>query len=179
MESYYNPDEPPPYQETVISCDLAFKDNIDSDYSVFQAWGRYKAHFYLIDQVRGHFTFPKAKREFIKFCERHPYITKKLVEDAAAGISLIQELSSQVPGIIAYRTQNKSKLERAQVVSPYFESRSVFLPQPSLRAWVSEYIAEMLTFPTSVNDDQVDATSMAITTLSQSMRARRILFDII
>jgi predicted phage terminase large subunit-like protein len=179
LENFYNPEEPPPFQDTVISADLAFKDTISSDYTVFQAWGRYRAHFYLIDQVRGHFTFPKAKREFIKFCERHPNITRKLVEDAAAGISLIQELSSEIPGIVAYKTQNKSKLERAQVVSPYFESRSVFLPQPSLRAWIPEYVAELLTFPTSINDDQVDATSMAITHLSQSMRARRILFDVI
>lgn len=179
LDQFYNPQEPPPFQESVISADLAFKDTIDSDYTVYQAWGRFKAHFYLIDQVRGKWKFPQAKREFINFCERHPTIARKVVEDKAAGISLIQELSSKVPGIVAYNPGNKSKLERAQTVSPYFESRSVFIPTPSSRAWIPDFVAELLTFPTSQNDDQVDAMSQALIRLSQSLSGKRIRFGVV
>ena len=179
LSNFYNPDDPQAYNETIISCDLAFKDTVDSDYTVFQAWGRIKGHFYLLDQVRAKMKFPRAKREFLAFCERNPHITRKLVEDKAAGISLIQELSSEVPGIIAWNPGNKSKLERAQTISPYLESRSVFLPYPSKRAWVPEFVSELITFPTSQHDDQVDAMSQALIKLSQSLNRKRIMFGVV
>jgi predicted phage terminase large subunit-like protein len=180
LSETFNPNDPQtPYQETLISADLAYKDTVDADYTAYQAWGRYQAHFYLIDQVRGQWKFPEAKRQFRAFCERFPTIPLKIVEDKAAGIALIQELGVEIPGLVPYNPGNKSKLERAQTISPYFESHSVFIPAPQYKSWVPEYVAELLSFPTGDNDDQVDATSQALIRLSASLKRRRILFGIV
>ena len=159
---YYDPSDPPDFDERLISCDLAFKDTITSDFTVYQAWGRKGANYYLIDQVRGRWGFPQAKTEFKKFCDRHPTFLRKIIEDKAAGISMIQDLKDDVPGLIPYNPGAKSKLERAQLISPLFEARNVYLP--THRSWTNDYVSEMVAFTGSKQgtDDQVDATSQAL-----------------
>jgi predicted phage terminase large subunit-like protein len=160
--NFFDPSVPIDFEETVISVDMAFKDTKQSDFTVYQLWGRNKVNFYLVDQVRGKWGFPQAKAEFKKFCDRHPKTLRKIIEDKAAGISMIQDLKDEVGGLIPYNPGAKSKMERAQLVSPLFEARNVFLP--AHRSWVDDYISEMCAFTGASNgtDDQVDATSQAL-----------------
>lgn len=161
FQQWYDPSDPPNFEEMVISVDMAFKDTAGADYSVFQAWGRKGKHYYIIDQARGKWIYPKAKEEFIKFCERHPGINRKIIEDKAAGISLIQDLKDKVPGIRPYNPGAKSKMERAQVASPLYEMRQVHLPLH--RSWTADFISEHVAFTgKGGHDDQVDAASQAL-----------------
>jgi predicted phage terminase large subunit-like protein len=162
LSQWYDPSDPPQFEETVISVDMAFKDTVGADFTVFQCWGRNKANYYLIDQVRDKWIYPKAKQEFKKFCDRHPTTLRKLIEDAAAGQSLIQDLRDDVPGIIAFKPGNKSKLERASMVSPLFEARQVYLP--THRSWTDDFVSELVAFTGAKGgtDDCVDAMSQAL-----------------
>lgn len=166
FKQWYDPTAPPEYDEMLISCDLAFKDTSTADYTVYQAWGRAKGLFYLIDQVRGKWTFPKAKSEFRKFCARHPGIHRKIIEDKAAGISMLQDLKDDVPGLMPYNPKTKSKMERAQLISPLFEDRKIILPKH--RSWVDDFVAEHIAFNGKTgHDDQVDACSQALLKLKK------------
>lgn len=146
--------------ELLISADLAFKEHDTADFTVYQCWGRKGAEYYLLDQVRGRWGFPEAKRQFIAFCDKHPEAYHKIVEDKAAGISLIQELKRDVSGLVPYNPGAKSKVERAQVVAPFWEAGNVYLPEHE--EWVADFINECVSFPTGPHDDQVDAMSQAL-----------------
>ena len=71
-------------------------------------------------------------------------------------------------GLIPVRPDG-SKQARLSAVSPMFEAGQIFLPSDEL--WVQDYLAELLQFPFARNDDQVDATSMALRRLSKGVNA--------
>lgn len=170
FSQYYDPSDPPKYEETVISCDIAMKDNQTADYSCFESWGRLGANYYLIDLVRGKWQYPKLKAEFKKFCDRRPNtdILRKIIEDKAAGISLIQDLKDTVPGVIPFNPGAKSKAERAKLVSPIVEARQVYLPLH--RVWTRDFIDECVSFDGTgkSHDDQIDAMSQALIKMKKS-----------
>lgn len=83
-----------------------------------------------------------------------------LVEDAANGMALAQELArgnlySTVP--IKPRVD---KLTRAQAATPAFEQSRVLLPEQA--EWRLAYVQELTGFPGKRYDDQVDSTSQFI-----------------
>ncbi|MGB8218745.1 MAG: phage terminase large subunit [Candidatus Methanoperedens sp.] len=165
---WYSPSELPKDLTKMISCDLAFKDVKTADYTVYQLWGQSGANYYLLDQVRGQWDFPTAKAKFRKFCDDNKDCHLKIIEDKAAGISLIQELKRDIGGLVPYNPGSKSKPERASTISPYVESGNVYLPSDRRDAWVNEFLDECVAFPTGRYDDQVDAMSQALI----KMRAR-------
>ena len=83
-----------------------------------------------------------------------------LVEDAGAGISLVQELRGEVDGILAVKP-DRDKISRMAVVSAKFESGQVFLPERA--PWLADFEAELFAFPGSRHDDQCDSVSQALT----------------
>ena len=58
--------------------------------------------------------------------------------------------------MIAVRPE-ADKLTRMSTVSPTIEAGRVFLPETA--PWLNDYEAEMMSFPNSAHDDQVDMTS--------------------
>jgi hypothetical protein len=57
------------------------------------------------------------------------------------------------------------KVARAYATQPLFEAGNVWLPDPSLAPWIGEYVEELCGFPTAAHDDEVDATTQALTWL--------------
>lgn len=161
---YFN--EPPEQFDTLLqSWDVAATANKTSDYTVGQLWGRKGAHCYLLDQVRGKWEFPELLRQFKAFCSKHPAAATKLVESTSNGKPLIQSLQNEIQGIVAVTVAGKGndKVSRLEAVTPLFEAGNVYLPRLS---WVDEYVAELTSFPKARHDDQVDATSQALSRLS-------------
>ena len=78
-----------------------------------------------------------------------------IIEDKASGQQLIQDLKqiSQIP-ILRFAPQN-SKFIRFISVLSIFESGKIYLPQNS--TWLSEFEAEIFSFPESEHDDQADS----------------------
>ena len=157
--------EQPSVDFIAISADLTFKDGAKNDFAVFQVWGRKGAKKYLLDQVRGRMAFNEQRNAFKALCAKwKPHA--KWIEDTANGPALISALRTEIAGIIPVKPKG-SKVARAESVTPQFEALNVYIPDPSKAPWVNDYIEELCTFPGALHDDQVDATTQALSQMAQ------------
>ncbi|MGN5126192.1 phage terminase large subunit [Aeromonas sp. 30P] len=67
--------------------------------------------------------------------------------------------------VIPYKLPSGDKVTRASLVTPLIEGGRVFLPRSA--PWLDEFTLECSQFPNSVNDDQVDALTISLDTLSR------------
>jgi predicted phage terminase large subunit-like protein len=156
---------PAQFDEQIQSWDLTFKE-LGSSFVVGQLWGRRGADFFLVDQLRGRWGFSETCKQIIEFSRKHPRARVKLIEDKANGPAVLDALKSRIPGLIAVKPDG-GKEARCSAVSPLFESGNVFIPSTASSPWVAELVEEWVSFPSSANDDQVDAMSQALTRLSK------------
>ena len=149
--------------EYIQSWDCTFKGLDDSDYVVGQVWARYMGLFFLLDQVRDQMTFSATCRAIKTLSAKWPKATRKLVEDKANGSAVISTLHDTVPGLIAVNPQG-GKVSRAQAIEPLWESKNVWLPDPTVAPWVHDFIEELTDFngDPGRHDDQVDAMTQAL-----------------
>ncbi|WP_373896371.1 phage terminase large subunit [Virgibacillus sp. CBA3643] len=158
--NYYNK-APTDFDEILQSWDFTFKDSKGSDYVVGQVWGRKEADKYLLDQVRGQFSFTQSIKSVKSLSAKWPKARAKLIEDKANGPAVISTLKNKISGLIPIEPVG-SKEERAHAVSPQFEAGNVYVPDPSIAPWVHDYIEELVSFPNGLNDDQMDGTTQAL-----------------
>ena len=157
---------PEQFDELIQSWDLRFKKGQDSgDFVVGQVWGRIGVHKYLVDQVRGRWSFMETLAEFIRLSEKWPQAFLKLVENKANGPALQDALDHKVGGIVLIEPPG-SKTQRLYACQPAFEAGNVFIPE--VTEWSEQYIAELCDFPAAPHDDCVDTTSQAILRLMET-----------
>jgi len=157
---------PAHFDDVILSWDMTFKDEQQAksgnpDYVVGQAWGRVEADKYLLDQVRGKMDFPTTLKTVQAFRAKWNQATATLIEDSANGPAIISTLGHTIAGIIPWPPHG-SKTERLSAVSPQIEAGNVYIPDPIIAEWVSDYVEEFAVFPNGNNDDQVDATTQAL-----------------
>jgi predicted phage terminase large subunit-like protein len=153
--------ELPPRERSLIlqSWDTASKGGPQNDFSVCTTWFVSRdRRWYLIDVWRKRVDYPELKAAVRTLASRHA-ANRVLVEDAGAGISLVQELLGEVSGILAVKP-DRDKIVRMSVVSAKFESGLVFLPEGA--SWLADFEAELFAFPGSRHDDQCDSVSQAL-----------------
>lgn len=160
---------PQKFDQMIQSWDFAVKDKKTSDYTVGQVWGRVGAKKYLIYQIRGRFDFPTACQKVIDVTRSFPNAHKKYVEAKANGPAIVQTLRKQVSGLVEVEPRG-DKVARVHAITPEFESGCVYLPHPEICPWISDYTSELASFPTGVNDDQVDASSQALDELRRATK---------
>lgn len=160
---------PGKFDEIVQSWDFAFDKGKDSSYVVGQVWGRVGADKYLLDQVRDRMDFTESIRAVKNLSRKHPQAKAKFIEKKANGSAIISSLRKTITGIIPINPSG-SKVERFYAVSPQFEAGNVYLPEAS---WVQDYVEELISFPNSTNDDQVDATTQALDNLDRRATQKR------
>lgn len=166
--TYYT-ELPSEFDKMVMSWDMTFKDNDHSDYVVGQVWGRKGPDYYLLDQVRGRWSFTDTLRVLLSLCDRWPKCVRKLIEDKANGSAVIDVVRKRVSGVVAVNPKD-SKESRLNAVSTLFESHNVHLPHVSIAPWVRDYVTEFLQFPAGAHDDQIDATTQALSDLQTAGR---------
>lgn len=167
--------EPPGgVQELAFSWDCAFKDLSSSDYVVGQLWARAGARFFLLWQMRDRLGYVATRQAVLDAHQMAlrpdgwlqqiaPGLTPyHLVEDKANGTAVIDDLRNTVPGLVPVEPQG-GKVARARAVAPMVEAGNVYLPAAAVAPWVGEYVEEWASFPAGAHDDQVDATSQALT----------------
>jgi predicted phage terminase large subunit-like protein len=153
--------ELPPRERSLIlqSWDTASKGGPQNDFSVCTTWFISRdRRWYLIDVWRKRVDYPHLKAAVRTLASRHA-ANRVLVEDAGAGISLVQELLGEVNGILAVKP-DRDKITRMSVVSAKFESGLVFPPERA--PWLADLEAELFAFPGSRHDDQCDSVSQAL-----------------
>lgn len=154
---------------TLQSWDTASKGGPDNDWSVCTTWvvGRNRL-WYLADVWRRRVDYPTLKAS-VRDLAKAWGARKVLVEDAAAGTSLVQELRGHVTGIIAVKPK-ADKASRMAVASARFEAGEVLLPERA--NWLPDLEAELFVFPGSRHDDQCDSISQALNSGSNSFPMR-------
>lgn len=149
-------------EKYLISADFTFKGSDKSDYVVIQAWAKCGGEYFLIDQIRDKMDFPTTKSAFIAFCNKHPHITRKLIEAKANGQAIIDSVKKDIYGIIPI-TPTDSKEARAHSVSSLFEAGNVYFPEKA--SFLGDLMEEIAVFPEGKHDDQVDAMTQALINL--------------
>lgn len=118
---------------------------------------------YLVDLKLGQWDLPETIA-VMQACAEDPLwkrATKKLVEDKADGRAVLPLLRDRIPGLVPI-TPTSDKRTRLEAVSPFFASGNVYIPSDEIAPWAGAYIYELISFPGSAQDDQVDMTSQAL-----------------
>jgi predicted phage terminase large subunit-like protein len=167
---FYGPAEKPDrFDQIIQSWDTANKDTELSNYSVCTTWGRKDQHLYLLDVFRRRMEFPALKKNVLTLADGHR-ADIVLVEDKASGTSLIQELRAEnFSKVQEAPALDGDKVMRLRAQTAKIEGGFVLFPREA--SWLDAYILELVTFPNSKNDDQVDSTvyALAWTTLHSAV----------
>jgi predicted phage terminase large subunit-like protein len=154
---------PAPFERIVQSWDTANKSTELADYSVCTTWGEKQKHFYLLHVLRQKLNYPELKRAVAAQAAQFG-ANVILIEDRASGTQLIQELAAEGLHQVKKVVPEMHKVMRLHAQTGVIENGFVYLPRSA--PWLEEYLHELLTFPKSRHDDQVDSTSQALAFLS-------------
>jgi predicted phage terminase large subunit-like protein len=158
---HYGDELPSPAEQLmrVQSWDTASKGGPDNDWSVCTTWIlTRRKRWYLLDVWRRRVDYPALKAAAQSLAKQWS-ARRVLVEDAATGTALVQELTEMIPGIIAVKPVG-DKASRMAVASAKFEEGQVFLPERA--NWLPDLEAELFAFPGGRHDDQCDSISQAL-----------------
>ncbi len=147
----------------IQSWDLSFGET--GDYTVGQVWGKKGPDKYLLDEVKGKWTFTEQLSQIRRLRTLWPQTRVILVENKANGAAAIDTLKRNIPGFIPINPKEiggGDKEVRLSACALDFEAGNVWLPSVNIHSWVTEYVHELTTFPRSKHDDSVDATSQAL-----------------
>lgn len=145
----------------ILSVDANFKKTDNGSFAVGQAWGQIASDCYLLDQVRGRWSFSELLEAIRRLAERWPTAYRILVEDKANGSALVDVLGKELSGVTTVLPE-KDKVRRAHAVEPMWAAGNVWTPDPSVAPWVKDYVLELKSFPVGKNDDQVDTMTQAL-----------------
>lgn len=155
---------PSDIKRVVVSWDMSFKQEGKS-WCVGQAWYQKGARHYLLAQERGKWDFTQALKKVVAFhnycTEEWKHVKETIIEEAANGFAIISTLKGRLPRIQPIRA-SASKLERLSNAAPSIECGDVYLPDKSIAPWVDDLVEEIVTFPNSENDDQMDALTQYV-----------------
>jgi predicted phage terminase large subunit-like protein len=159
---YYAPAAlPRRFLRIVQSWHTAAKTSELNDYSVCTTWGVDRDDYYLIDVFRRRLNFPDLKRAIVAQADRFR-ADDIVIEDKSSGTQLIQDLQNDgVMNVVEYKPPpGADKVMRLHACSDRFENGRVYLPANA--PWLHEYVVELIGFPGTKHDDQVDSTTQAL-----------------
>jgi predicted phage terminase large subunit-like protein len=166
---FYTPEEKPDSFGTILqSWDTAIKDTELANFSVCTTWGVKDRRAYLLDVFRRKLLFPDLKRSVQSLAELHD-ATVVLIEDTSSGSSLIQLLRAEgLSKVQAAPSLDGNKIMRLYGQTPMIEGGFVLFPKWA--DWLDTYLSELLSFPSSNYDDQVDSTVYALAWIAENPR---------
>ena len=141
------------------SLDTAGNAEEHNDYSVWTTWAVFADRYYLLDVFRRRLEFPALKQSALSLIKQYqPDII--LIENAGTGQSLRQELKAELSQwrrrpFLHKPTPRGDKVTRLIGVTAMIEQGRLHIP--STAPWRDDFLKEMLGFPSSRHDDQVDS----------------------
>lgn len=155
------------YESIVQSWDTASKAGEMNDYSVCTTWLVQENTYYLLDLHRERLDMPGLRRRAIELHDRYrPEAV--LIEDKASGTALIQELRYTTGIPVIEIEPEGDKVTRAGAQAMRIEGGQVYLPVAA--PWLDELQREVLAFPHSTFDDQVDSISQFLIYMVEQQR---------
>lgn len=162
--------EYPPFEFILMSCDTAYTDKQENDYSACTVWGvwRYRevSKILLMDAWQERLSFHELTEKIIKTA-RSNKIDKLLIEAKASGLSVVQELKRLCAGedfsIEAVLPKGdglrNDKVSRVYPLQPLFENGTIYAPEAKFSDMV---IQQFSAFPKGKHDDLCDSSSQAL-----------------
>ena len=168
LEQTYDKSAPlPRFSMVVQSWDTASKEHDGADYSVGITIRLHEKKYYVLDVVRRRMNFPDLKKALLAAnAQYHPQAI--LIEDAASGIALAQELKDQGIYYVKPIRPVGTKHERLNAHTLKFSAGVVLFPQAA--HWKKEFVLELMSFPTGRYDDQVDALTQGLNYLTEPQK---------
>ncbi|MDH7597536.1 MAG: phage terminase large subunit [Methanothrix sp.] len=151
-----------------ISVDASFYGKDLSNYVAIGIWAGLRPNMYLHEVVRRKMSFTETVSTLRALLKQYPATSAVLIESAANGPAIIDELQRDVGGVIPIKPAG-SKEARAFAVTPYFQAGNVYIRNAH---WTPDYISELLDFPAGAYDDQVDMTTQAISYIQHTFNRR-------
>lgn len=146
----------------VQSLDGASSERLDSDWSVIITAHVYRGEVRIIDVFRRRLSFPDLKHHALRLAQEFRP-NKLLIEGCSSGEQLLQVLRHERPAYVPFPTRIRpvqDKVVRLAGVSEMIEGGRLLLPADA--PWLAEFRSELLGFPGSRHDDQVDALSQLL-----------------
>ena len=147
------------YRKVVQSWDTAMSSSPTANFSVGITFGFRNHKWHLIDVFRQRLDYPDLKRAVIRLW-RHYEADEVLIEDAASGKSLWQDLRVSGPFRPIMWPANINKEE--QFVGTFGEVEGGHILLPEEAPWLDTFCKELRAFPAGQYDDQVDAFSQFV-----------------
>lgn len=159
--------ERPEVKTIISSWDCTFKET-GSSYVVGQVWGvdADSENYILLEQIRKRMSFSETLSAIRKIAHLYPNSSAHLIEEKANGSAIIDTLRDHIPGLTPVLPLG-GKEARAHAVESLWSNGHVILPSPTLHLWVNDLVQELLEFPSSLFDDQVDAMTQALSWLRE------------
>ena len=162
LKRYITAPERQPGDLVVQSWDTASKDGALNDYSACITALMRKRQIYVLDAFRDRLLFPDLRRKVEELARKFD-AGALLIEDAASGAQLIQQLrddkSKGIPSPIARKPEG-DKITRFSAQSSRIEAGDLILPENA--PWLAKFERELLGFPNLKHDDQVDALTQLL-----------------
>jgi len=141
----------------VLSWDTAAAKGELNDFSVCTVWGVLDQTYYLIDVVRRKLDYPDLRTLAFHLVRQYD-ADIVLIERAGTGIALAQELRKHIDARVRSLPARGDKEIRFAAQSAVIEQGRVFLPDTA--PWLNEFKKELLGFPGTKHDDQVDSVEL-------------------
>lgn len=162
---WWTSDTPPECEFVVQSFDTALTTKARSDYSTCQTWGVFtsevdgSSNAILLNRVKGKYEFPELKAMALhQYKDWQP--DSVIVEAKASGQPLIDEMRRSGLFVQDFSPgKGQDKIARLNSVSDMFSAGHVWFPETR---WATEVVDEILSFPSSEHDDDVDGCTLAL-----------------
>lgn len=143
----------------VQSWDTAMKTGQQNDFSVCTTWMEGEGGYFLLDMWRERVEAPELERMALALWDKwRPHVV--LIEDAASGVGLIQNLRRKTRLPVKPVRPEGDKVARANALAPTVEAGRVLIPARA--PWLADFLDEMSAFPRGTHDDVVDSTTQAL-----------------
>ena len=158
-------EDPPNCEFKIMALDAAQESNNRADFNALTTWGVFfneetnNYNIILLNSIKKRMEFPELKELCIEeYKEWEP--DAFLVEKKSNGAALYQEFRRMGIPVGEYTPgKGQDKISRVNAVSDLFRSGIVWAPD---RRWAHDVIEECNDFPSGVNDDLVDSTTLAL-----------------
>lgn len=140
----------------VQSWDTAAKDSPRCDFTVCLTfgWHAHEERWYLLDVYRARTSYTEAKAAVSRM-RKQWRADAVLIENSAMGAHLLDEFRKTSAGLFQGVNVVSSKVDRFIPQTDWIKSGKLVIPTD--KPWYDEFRRELLAFPDSTKDDQVDA----------------------
>jgi predicted phage terminase large subunit-like protein len=169
----------PKFEYIIQSYDCAYSEKTQNDPTACITFGVFKPvdgpmSVMVIDSWQEHLQYPDLRPKVVEeyqtvFGEgrEKKRVDLILVEDKAAGISLIQDLQRAHLPVRSYNPGRADKVQRLNIVANIIARGRVWIPESDRRKgfvkdWAEGFVSQICAFPESTHDDLVDACTQAL-----------------